>query len=156
MLFPPGFQVRRNILQQSCIFIHLQSFMGFKINWDALGIATSVACAIHCAVLPLLLTSLPIFGINIIENIPFEYFMIVLAAVIGANSLYHGYKLHHHNNTPFLIFGLGVLLLVAKQVWHEYQVWFLVPAVLAIIYAHFRNFQLCRKANHCHTADCNH
>ena len=33
--------------------------MRLKINWDALGIATSLACAIHCAVLPLLLTSLP-------------------------------------------------------------------------------------------------
>ena len=112
--------------------------MGFKINWDALGIATSVACAIHCAVLPLLLTSLPVFGINIIENIPFEYFMILLAAVIGANSLYHGYKLHHHSNGPFILFlAIGILLLFAKQVWHIYQVWFLVPAVTAIIVCPF-------------------
>ncbi len=42
-----------------------------RINWDAWGVATSLACAIHCAVLPLLLSSLPVFGINIIENEPF-------------------------------------------------------------------------------------
>lgn len=130
--------------------------MGFKINWDALGIATSVACAIHCAVLPLLLSSLPIFGINIVENVPFEYFMILLAAVIGVNSLVHGYRLHHHKIGPMLIFGTGILLLLAKQRWHGLQLWFLVPAVAAIIYAHLRNYQLCRRANHCHAGDCNH
>jgi hypothetical protein len=42
--------------------------MSKKINWDALGIATSLACAIHCALLPLFLSSLPLFGVNIIEN----------------------------------------------------------------------------------------
>ena len=48
----------------------------FKINYDALGIAASVACAIHCAVLPLVITSLPILGINIINNFWFEIFYI--------------------------------------------------------------------------------
>jgi hypothetical protein len=132
------------------------NFMASKINWDALGIATSVACAIHCAVLPLLLSSLPIFGINIIENQLFEYGMIFLAALIGANSLYHGYKLHHHRSGPVLIFGLGILSLLAKQIWHEYQLFFLVPALFAIIFAHLRNYLLCRKASHCHVEDCNH
>ncbi|HNE92671.1 MAG TPA: MerC domain-containing protein, partial [Chitinophagaceae bacterium] len=50
--------------------------MAFKINWDALGISTSIACAIHCAVLPLVVTSLPLFGINIIHNLWFEFSMI--------------------------------------------------------------------------------
>ncbi|HAL95914.1 MAG TPA: MerC domain-containing protein, partial [Chitinophagaceae bacterium] len=33
--------------------------MRFRINWDALGISASIACAIHCALLPLFLSSLP-------------------------------------------------------------------------------------------------
>ncbi len=130
--------------------------MSFKINWDALGIATSVACAIHCAVLPLVLTSLPVLGVNIIENIAFEYFMILLAAVIGSQALYHGYKKHHHQAGPLILFALGIVLLLLKQLLHHLQLWFLVPAVFAIVWAHFRNFQLCRRANHCHAADCNH
>src|SRR5215210_8843187 len=71
-----------------------------KINWDALGIVTSIACAIHCALLPLLLTSLPLFGINIINNLSFELFMILLAFCIGAYSLFHGWKKHHHSWLP--------------------------------------------------------
>jgi len=130
--------------------------MRSKINWDALGITTSLACAIHCAVLPLMLTSLPIFGINIIENVSFEYLMILLAFVVGLYALYHGYRKHHHNLVPLLVFSLGMVLLLLKQVFHAWQLWFLVPAVVAIVSAHYVNFRLCRSAGHCHSDDCNH
>lgn len=130
--------------------------MALKVNWDALGITTSLACAIHCAVLPLVLTSLPVFGINIIHNLSFEYVMISLAFVIGIYALYHGYRKHHHNIYPILIFMLGILFLVGKQSWHYYQLWFLIPAVIFIVAAHFLNYRLCRKANHCHGNDCDH
>ena len=130
--------------------------MKFKINWDALGIVTSVACAIHCAVLPLLISSLPLFGINIIDNVYFEYFMIVSAFVIGIYSLYHGYKKHHHSYFPLIVFSIGFILLFAKQVWHKQQVWLLIPAVILIITAHFINFRFCRIHNHAHKEDCNH
>jgi len=46
--------------------------MNFKTNWDGLGIITSLACAIHCVILPMIATSLPLFGINIIHNNVFE------------------------------------------------------------------------------------
>jgi hypothetical protein len=130
--------------------------MKFKINWDALGIVTSVACAIHCAVLPLLISSLPLFGINIIDNVYFEYFMIIIAFVIGIYSLYHGFKKHHHSYFPLSIFSIGFVLLFAKQYWHNQQVWLLIPAVILIITAHFINFRFCRIHNHAHEEDCNH
>ena len=130
--------------------------MRSKINWDALGVTTSLACAIHCAVLPLMLTSLPIFGINIIENVSFEYLMILLAFVIGLYALYHGYRKHHHNLTPLLVFSVGMVMLFLKQVLHAWQLWFLVPAVVAIVSAHYVNFRLCRSAGHCHSDDCDH
>jgi hypothetical protein len=37
------------------IFLIPLSFMKFNVNWDAVGIGTSIACAIHCALLPLIL-----------------------------------------------------------------------------------------------------
>lgn len=130
--------------------------MAIKINWDALGVTTSLACAIHCAVLPLLLTSLPVFGINVIHNPFFEYFMIFLALGIGVYSLYHGFRKHHHRLAPLLIFLLGIGLLFAKQRWHSVELWLMIPAVVAIIAAHFYNFHYCKKANHCHSTDCDH
>jgi len=121
--------------------------MATKVNWDIMGIATSVACAIHCALLPLLLTSLPLFGVNIIHNIVFEWGMIALAFVVGGYSLFHGYIKHHHSLQPVLIFSAGFVLLMLKQVFHQYEFWLLAPAVAAIIYAHYFNYRLCHKTN---------
>lgn len=120
-----------------------------KINFDALGIAASLACAIHCALLPLLLSSLPILGINIINNFWFEVFMIVLALFIGVYSLSHGFKKHHRQQLPILLFCAGMGLLVLKQVFHLYQLWFLIPAVGLIVTAHLINYQQCKKGTDC-------
>ncbi|MFZ9589435.1 MAG: MerC domain-containing protein [Chitinophagaceae bacterium] len=128
----------------------------FKINYDALGIAASIACAIHCAVLPLVMSSLPILGINIINNFWFEVFMILLAMGIGLHSLTHGFKKHHHRLLPIIVFIIGISLLLIKQVFHQYQIWFLVPAVILIVSAHFINYRQCRIADHCHAEDCKH
>ena len=120
--------------------------MAIKINWDALGITTSVACAFHCAVLPLVVTSLPVFGINIIHNNLFEYAMILLAFLIGLQALFHGYRKHHRNPIPLVIFSVGMLLLFAKQLWHGWEIWFLIPAVTGIVAAHYLNYRLHRLA----------
>lgn len=136
--------------------LYFYSLMSTKINWDALGITASVACAIHCAILPLFLSSLPLFGVNIIENLLFEYFMIGLAFFIGVYALYHGFKKHHHSWLPLLLFSFGILLLIAKVSFHPWRYLLLVPSVLFIISAHVFNFRMCRKHNHAHSDDCNH
>lgn len=127
-----------------------------KINWDALGISASLACAIHCALLPLLFSSLPILGFELINNLAFENLMIFAAFCIGSYSLYHGWKKHHHKIAPLLVFMVGIACLVAKQVWHEYQFQLLIPAVISIVFAHWLNYRFCKKANHCHANDCDH
>lgn len=128
----------------------------FKINWDTLGIATSLTCAIHCALLPLLFTSLPIFGINVIENTLFEIIMVVLAFAIGMYALYHGWKKHHHNLLPIIVFSIGFMFLILKLFFVEYENWLLVPAVTGIVAAHMINFRACKIHNHAHADDCNH
>jgi hypothetical protein len=131
-------------------------FMKLKLNWDALGITTSVACAIHCAILPLFFSVLPLFGINIIHNIAFEAVMVLLALCIGVYSLYHGFRKHHHNKFPLLLFGTGITLLILKLFFIHYETWLLIPAVAFIVSAHFFNFRFCRVHNHAHADDCNH
>ena len=127
-----------------------------KINWDALGIGTSLACAIHCAVLPLFYTSLPLLGINIIHNTAFEVSMTLLALAVGTYSLLHGYRKHHHSLVPLFIFFAGFSFLVLKQFFIHYETWLLVPAVLLIVVAHLINYRSCRVHNHAHSDDCDH
>lgn len=127
-----------------------------RINWDALGIGASLACAIHCALLPLFLSSLPLFGVNIIHNTFFEVGMILLALCIGSYSLYHGYKKHHHSILPLSLFCSGFIFLVLKQFFILYETWLLIPAVTLIILAHLLNYKFCRVHNHAHAEDCDH
>ena len=117
--------------------------MNVKINWDGLGILTSVACAIHCGLLPILLPALSLFGVNIIHNSFFEWGMIVLAFSVGSYSLFHGFIKHHHSYRPSTIFFIGFLFLVGKQFFTEIEFLFLAIAVALIISAHFMNYRLC-------------
>src|SRR5437016_4463534 len=111
--------------------------MEIKANWDVMGIATSVACAIHCALLPVLISSLPVFGINIIHNSFFEWGMILLAFAVGSCSLFHGYIKHHRSYTAALIFSIGFTFLILKQFFPFFEYWFLAIAVMMIISAHY-------------------
>ena len=133
-------------MQHYCKNLIFAPCMNIKMNWDGFGIATSLACAIHCAVLPLLATSLPLFGINIIHNLFFEWGMIALAFVVGVYSLMHGYIKHHRSFIPVLVFMIGFLLLVTKQFFHEYESFLLIPAVILIIGAHYQNYRFCHRS----------
>ncbi len=117
-----------------------------KINWDAMGILTSIACAIHCAILPIILTSLPILGINIIHNIFFEWSMIGIAFLVGTIALLHGHKKHHRSFMPIGIFSAGFSFLILKQFVPTLEYWFLAVAVILIVSAHFCNYKLCNQS----------
>lgn len=130
--------------------------MKIQINWDVLGVSATLACAIHCALLPLFLTSVPLMGINIIHNLVFEVIMVVLAAGIGGYSLWHGLRRHHHRILPLILFSAGMLFLIARVFIFHSGTWLLIPAVFFIILGHFLNWRFCRLAKHCHASDCNH
>jgi ribose/xylose/arabinose/galactoside ABC-type transport system permease subunit len=120
--------------------------MKIKLNWDALGITTSIACAIHCAVLPVIAGTLPVFGINIIHNTAFEWGMIILAFVVGSYSLFHGYVTHHRAFMPVTLFAIGFMFLVLKQFYPQLEYLFLAIAVALIIIAHYYNYRLCNRS----------
>jgi hypothetical protein len=116
------------------------------INADFIGIGASIACAIHCAVLPLFLSGLSIFGVNIIHNFWFETGMIGFAFLIGILSLRHGFTAHHRSPVPFLLFTAGIGFLLAKQYWHDNELILLPFALILIISAHIFNFLYTRSS----------
>lgn len=117
-----------------------------KINLDALGMGVSVACAIHCALLPVAMATLPFFGgISRFQNRVFEYGMIGLAFVVGIMALRHGYRRHHHRAVPVLLFIGGMILLIAKQIWQGWEGVLLSFAVMLILAAHGMNYRLIRR-----------
>ncbi|MFI5193873.1 MAG: MerC domain-containing protein [Chitinophagales bacterium] len=118
--------------------------MKVKINRDVLGIGASIACAIHCAILPLFLSSFSLLGINIIHNSYFESGMILFAFLVGLLALRHGFVQHHRSYVPFMLFSAGMLFLLAKQYWHYYELFLLPFAVILIVTAHVCNLKFKR------------
>jgi uncharacterized membrane protein YjjP (DUF1212 family) len=121
------------------------------MNLDLMGMVTSVACAIHCAILPLVITSLPVLGINIINNSFFEWMMIGIAFIVGCLALTHGYQRHHKNIKPLLVFTAGFIFLILKQFFYQHEFLFLAPAVSLILCAHFLNFRYSAQYRACNT-----
>jgi len=83
-----------------------------KINLDKVGIGASLLCAFHCALLPVLFTTLPLLGVELLENERIELGFILFSLVVGYFALYNGYKRHHHKTLPLFVFVAGIALLL--------------------------------------------
>lgn len=71
--------------------------------------------------------------------------MIALAFVVGSYSLFHGYLKHHRSFLPVILFVIGFIFLFTKQFFHSVEAYFLVPAVIFIVSAHYINYRLCNR-----------
>ena len=61
---------------------------------DRLGLAASVLCAVHSALLPLAVALLPALGLNVGGWIDFDQAFVVFATVLGVTTLTVGYRRH--------------------------------------------------------------
>ena len=114
---------------------------------DLIGIGTSLLCMVHCALLPLLVSSLPLAGVNLIENKGVEYAMIGFAFLIGLFSFYSGCFKKHKNKRPLVIFIIGFAFLLFNQM--EENLILILTASVLITIAHLWNFKLSNRHTRC-------
>jgi hypothetical protein len=74
---------------------------------DNIGMTASTLCAIHCAIVPLIFTSLPLLGLGFLANSWFEWGMIILAFIIGVSSISLSYFRTHRRLLPLTLLGIG-------------------------------------------------
>ncbi len=103
----------------------------------------SVLCAIHCAIVPILITSLPLLGLGFLANPLLEWGMIILALFIGFYAIGISYVRTHHKPLPMLLLTTGFLVIITVHLfitgWYEAII---VPVGgLLIATAHFFNFR---------------
>ncbi|WP_186758543.1 MerC domain-containing protein [Echinicola salinicaeni] len=86
------------------------SFIGAHL--DFIGFSTSLACALHCAALPFLISVLPLIGLGFLMNQWIEYIIILLGFFLAVFALSHGFWNHHRNSLPLLLIliGFGIIL----------------------------------------------
>jgi MerC mercury resistance protein len=119
-----------------------------------LGMSASLACAVHCAVLPLLLAALPAIGLAWLDSAWVDWTMVALAAVIALRAHRGGFRLHR-SCLPSAVAVAGLLAIVTTicllkgSASHHY-----VQASGAVVVAssHFLNRHLCRNCKACSTA----
>jgi len=119
---------------------------------DSIGMTASMLCAVHCAVVPLLITTLPLFGLGFLANPLIEWGMIILALFIGIYAIGFSYVRVHHRRLPVILLISGFFIIMTGHLlvtgWREAIV---VPmGGLLIVTAHFFNFRytgICRNEN---------
>lgn len=117
---------------------------------DRAGLAASFLCAVHCAVLPLVLALLPAFGLKLGGWIDIDQAFVVFATLLGATTLTLGYRRHRvFRAWLWLVPGLGLVWLGAFTRLHDHTLSHAVVMTiggLLLAAAHFINLRLTHTA----------
>lgn len=115
----------------------------FSWHLDFVGFGASLLCALHCMLMPLLLTVGIFAGTNWLMNPLSEWIFIGASIGIASWSLLQSYFNNHRNITPLLMAGIGFIgLILAQKVFASNAHWLMATGGGLIAYAHFYNWRL--------------
>jgi hypothetical protein len=126
---------------------------------DTMGASASALCAIHCALMPFVVTALPLIGLGFLAERWAEWAFLGVAATLATLSLCLGQR-EHRSRGPLAVASVGVVLLLCAQGGHhhvddghihiEWSVMALkVLGGLTLAAAHLVNRRLCRACKSC-------
>ena len=120
---------------------------------DKFGMISSATCAVHCLLLPFLITILPLSGLSFLVDESFEIVMLFISIICALLSLCFGYRTHK-NKIMFILFSIGISLLLLGRFAHEND-WgngsliILFFGGATISFSHLINKRLCNNCNSC-------
>jgi len=139
-----------------------------SVRWwhlaDRVGATASFLCAVHCALLPFVLTVLPLLGLGFLAGHRFERGFVMFAATLALFALFGGYR-RHRRLLPLLLALPGLALLLLGITWGlAYPIAVHSALVtcggLLVASAHFVNLYIDRRRGHAvahvHGAQCAH
>lgn len=124
---------------------------------DGLAVSFSVICLLHCLLLPVSVTLLPIIGLPLSHG-AFHQLLLVVVLPTSLFALGLGCRRHRSRSVAWLGgLGMGLLILAAfavDSVWgHALEREITIAGGIILALAHIQNFRVCRKADcadHCH------
>lgn len=117
-----------------------------------ISIAASCACALHCVLLPLVFTTLPLFGIEVIENSFLELSIISISLAVGGWAVWKGYKKHHRKVVPVLFSNGITLMIIGKLVaLKNIEVFIILLGAVVLVAAHIYNWRKCNQRTIAHS-----
>ena len=124
---------------------------------DRVGVVASVTCAVHCALMPLLLAAIPGFGMSFFADERMEWLLFASVLVIGTVSLLPSYLRRHHDARPLALYGAGVAILLGVRLQlvtsAPAETVFAVGGALLVACAHLLNLRrarACAEQHHDH------
>jgi MerC mercury resistance protein len=107
---------------------------------DTMGATASFACALHCAVVALMLGLMP--AASFLASSWIEWAFLGASTAIGLVALVPGYR-KHRLRTPLVLFAVGIALLVALRALSAQasalELTTVLVAALCLILAHWKN-----------------
>ncbi len=121
---------------------------------DNTGACLSVACAIHCIAMPLLITILPLIGLGFLANERAELVLITGAIGLAIGSLAWGIR-HHRSWRAYLILLVALVFITTFRTAVEgtFEVVFYSTGGILLASAHLVNRHLCNTCPTCEPGD---
>lgn len=110
---------------------------------DAVGFSSSLICAIHCALIPVLLSFTSLSSLHFLANPYIEWSFIGLGIVFAILSLLPSYKRVHRNIRP-LSYAMVGFLFIALGRFHFTDLWESANTVLGaflVALSHYFNWK---------------
>jgi hypothetical protein len=113
---------------------------------DRYGMALSLGCAVHCAVLPVAMGVLSASGLSWVAGEEFEWAILACTFLLGSWRLVKSF-VAHRNPVSLYLFGLGLVFFAAAKLdlveFPYSEAWLMTLGGLSVAAAHFRNLRLC-------------
>jgi len=120
-----------------------------RLSLDRYGMALSIGCAIHCAVLPMALSAMTTFGLAWVASPELEWSILICTFLIGSTRLVQSYRQHHQPECLALFLAGLVSFICAKSGYFTFDYFeavFMTVGGLLVATAHFRNLRLAKSA----------
>ncbi len=110
---------------------------------DFWGIGVGIACAIHCAVFPIIFAGGLFAGVAWLDHMYLDLIFLAISIYLGFNSLIKSYLNLHKNLLPIGVAFLGMTIISYVLLAHLCD-YIVLPALGGILLAvaHFLNFRL--------------
>jgi hypothetical protein len=126
---------------------------GASLYVDAFGTIASLTCAIHCALMPVVATSLPLLGLGFLAGEGAGVALSIFSAMLATLGLVLGFR-RHRSHRALVFLPAAIALFVLGQVaersgWERACVPCLIGGGLLLATAHILNQRLCRACTAC-------
>ncbi len=120
-----------------------------RLDW--IGASASMLCAIHCALLPLVITLLPMSGLAGESHLLVDLSLLVVSLTVAMLSLRNGYLKHHHRWGAIRLAIAGFLVLFVGIILHEeaYGRYVMALGGTLVAVSHIWNARLCKHCRRC-------